>query len=154
MESGRSFSPPSSSTSFMNYNPYPNKHRLVPIPPPWGMLNYRLLIVYQRAVEYDDIANSLLPQLRRFDRSLASHLMRSGNSMLTAIAEGASADQPKMKAGSYRNAKREAEECGIGWEKSARRKWTPYQKTMQAVSKLDEIAKMLAKLIMRFDPPS
>ena len=118
------------------------------------MLNYRLLIVYQRAVEYDDIANSLLPLLRRFDRSLANHLMRSGNSMLTAIAEGAAADQPKMKAGSYPNAKREAEECAIGWEKSARHKWTPHQKTMQAISKLDEVAKMLAKLILRFDPPS
>jgi len=39
------------------------------------MLNYRLLIVYQRAVEYDEIATKLLPQLRRFDRSLTSHLM-------------------------------------------------------------------------------
>ena len=97
------------------------------------MFNYRLLIVYQRAVEYDQLACKLLPQLRRFDRSLAGHITRSGNSMLTAIAEGASADQPKMKAASYRTAKREAEECGISWEKSVRNKWTPHHKTMDAL---------------------
>jgi four helix bundle protein len=72
--------------------------------------------------------------------------------LLTAVAEGASADQPKMKAASYRTAKREAEECSSCWEKSARERWTPEATTMQLLAKLDEIARMLGRLIIRFDP--
>jgi four helix bundle protein len=116
------------------------------------MLNYRRLVVYQRAVEYDELCVNLIPRVRQFDRSLASHLLRSGNSLLTAIAEGASADQPKMKATSYRNAKREAEECACCWEKTLRRAWTPVRPTSQAIKLADEVASMLAHLITRFDP--
>jgi four helix bundle protein len=117
------------------------------------MLNYRRLIVYQRAVQYDELAERLIRQVQRFDRSLADHLRRSGNSLITAIAEGGSADQPRMKAMSYRVAKGEAEECGVCWEKSVRRGWTPHQETMHALELLDQIASMLAQLIMRFDEP-
>jgi four helix bundle protein len=116
------------------------------------MFNYRRLVVYQRAVEYDELTATLISRVRQFDRSLASHLVRSGNSLLTAIAEGASADQPKMKATSYRNAKREAEECGCCWEKALRRGWTPVRQTSQVMKLADEVASMLAHLITRFDP--
>jgi len=115
-------------------------------------MQYHRLIVYQRAVEYDRLATKLIPSVRRFDRSLASHLTRSGNSLLTAIAEGASADQPKMKAMSYRTGKREAEECSICWEKSSREGWTPREETQELLNFLDEVARMLGGLIKRFDP--
>ena len=82
------------------------------------MFNYRRLIVYQRAVEYDEIAEPLIARIRQLNPSLANHLERSGNSLLTAIAEGGSADQPKVKAASYRTGKRETEECGICWDKA------------------------------------
>jgi four helix bundle protein len=115
-------------------------------------LQYHRLIVYQRAVEYDHLSIKLLAIVQRYDRSLADHLRRSGNSLLTSIAEGASADQPKMKAASYRTAKREAEECSSCWEKSVRERWTPEGSTMQLLGKLDEVARMLGQLIIRFDP--
>ncbi len=113
---------------------------------------YRRLIVYQRAMEYDEIAASLIPEVRKHDRSLASHLERSGNSFLTNLAEGASEDRPLMKAASFRVSKREAEECALSWEKCIKRGYTPRDRTEQAIALLDECARMLAALIRRHDP--
>ena len=115
-------------------------------------MQYHKLIVYHRAVEYDSLAVKLIPSVQRFDRSLADHLTRSGNSLLTAIAEGASSDQPKMKAMSYRTGKRESEECSGCWEKTLRLGWTPQAETLKLLSLLDEVARMLGALIIRFDP--
>jgi four helix bundle protein len=113
---------------------------------------YRRLIVYQKAMMYDEHAARLIPLVRKVDRSLADHLQRSGNSLLTNLAEAASEDRPLMKAAGYRTAKREAEECALAWEKSLRRGITPHDETEQAIELLDECARMLAALIRRFDP--
>ena len=115
--------------------------------------SYRKLIVYQRATQYDELASQLIPLVRRHDRSLADHLTRSTNSFLTNVSEGGSEDRPLMKANFYRIAKREAEECALGWDKCLRRGYTPRRQTEQALAYLDECVLMLAELIRRVDPP-
>jgi four helix bundle protein len=114
--------------------------------------DYRRMIVYQRAVEYDDIACDWLDKLRKHDSNLADHAQRSGNSLLSNIVEGCSSDQPKVKAFHYRVAKREAEECAAAFEKALRRKWIPKDQVEKMLGFLDEVVRMLANLIRRFDP--
>ena len=114
-------------------------------------MQYHKLVVYQRAVQYDEAALPLIARVRRKDPSLADHLTRSGNSLLTSIAEGASADQSKMKATSYRNGKREAEEGAMCWEKAARYGWAERTAVLRAIALLEEVARMLGAMIIRFD---
>jgi four helix bundle protein len=114
--------------------------------------DYHRLTLYERAKEYDEIATRMLPLIRQHDRDLADHLQRSGNSFLTNLAEGAAEDRPKVKAGSYRVAKREGEECAIACETARRRKYLPAELADQGLGKMDECVRMLATLIRRFDP--
>ena len=64
---------------------------------------FRRLIVYQRACQYDELVQTLIPLIQRRDRNLADHLKRSTNSLLTNLSEAASEDRPLMKAASFRS---------------------------------------------------
>ena len=114
---------------------------------------FRRLIVYQRACQYDELVQTLIPLIQKRDRNLGDHLKRSTNSLLTNLSEAASEDRPLMKAASFRIAKRETEECALSLDTSLRRKYTPRNTTELALAYLDECARMLASLICKFDPP-
>ena len=68
------------------------------------------------------------------------------------IAEGASEDRPKVKADRYRVAKREAEEAAMNWESAVASGYLTVKEIEPLLKLLDEISRMLAALIRRFDP--
>lgn len=74
---------------------------------------YRRLIVYQKVLQYRELAAPLLVRIKLVDVDLHNQLRRNGNSMGSNLAEGASEDRPKVKADRYRVAKRETEEAAM-----------------------------------------
>ena len=113
---------------------------------------YRRLIVYQKVLEYRALAAPLLARLKLSDVDLHNQLKRNGNSIGSNIAEGASEDRPKVKADRYRIGKREAEEAGMNWESAVSSGYLAAREIEPLLQVLDEISRMLAALIRRFDP--
>lgn len=113
---------------------------------------YRRLLVYQKVLDYRARASPLLIRIKRVDVDLHSQLKRNGNSMGSNPAEGASEDRPKVKADRYRVAKRETEEAAMNWESAVASKYLTTNDIQPLLDLLDEIARMLAGLIRRFDP--
>jgi len=113
---------------------------------------YRRLIIYQRVVQYTTLAQPLIRALMRRDGNLASHIERNGNSIGSNLAEGASEDRPKVKANFYRIAKRETEEAAANWEKAVISGHLSQDQIEPLLNLLDEIARMFAGLIKRFNP--
>lgn len=113
---------------------------------------YRRLIVHQKLLQYRALAAPLLVRIKLVDVDLHNQLKRNGNSVGSNIAEGASEDRPKVKADRYRIAKREAEEAGMSWESAVASGYLSLEAIDPLLQLLDEIARMLAALIRRFDP--
>lgn len=113
---------------------------------------YRRLFVYQKVLEYRALAAPLLVRIKRVDVDLHNQLKRNGNSMGSNLAEGASEDRPKVKADRYRVAKRETEEAAMNWESAVASGYLTMTGIQPLLNLLDEIARMLAALIRRFDP--
>ena len=112
---------------------------------------YRRLLVYRKVLEYRALAAPLLVRIKLVDVDLHHQLKRNGNSVGSNIAEGASEDRPKVKADRYRVAKREAEEAAMNWESAVASKYLTMKDINPLLQLLDEIARMLAALIRRFD---
>jgi four helix bundle protein len=113
---------------------------------------YRRLIVYQKVLQYRALAAPLLARIKLADVDLHNQLKRNGNSIGSNIAEGASEDRPRVKADRYRVAKREAEEAGMNWESAVASRYLTVSEIEPLLQVLDEISRMLAALIRRFDP--
>ena len=113
---------------------------------------YRRLVVHQKLLEYRRLAAPLLIRIKLVDVDLHNQLKRSGNSIGSNIAEGASEDRPKVKADRYRVAKREAEEAAMNWESAVASRYLKTPEVEPLHQLLDEIARMLAALVRRFDP--
>ena len=113
---------------------------------------YRRLIVYQKVLQYRALAAPLLVRIKRVDVDLHKQLKRNGNSIGSNLAEGASEDRPKVKADRYRVAKREAEEAAMNWESALASRYLTVREIEPLLQLLDEISRMLAALIRRFDP--
>ena len=117
-----------------------------------AMFSFQRLVVYQKAREYNRLVVPLIAQVRRRNREQADQLSSAGGSLQHNIGEGASKDQPKTKAYHYRIAKGSAEECAAGWELCIDLGYVTAEQLTKAMKLLDEIARMLFGLIMRFDP--
>jgi four helix bundle protein len=113
---------------------------------------YRRLLVYQKVLEYRAIAAPLLARIKQVDVDLHNQIKRNGNSIGSNLAEGASEDRPKVKADRYRVAKREAEEAAMNWESAVASRYVTAKEIDPLLQLLDEISRMLAALIRRFDP--
>jgi four helix bundle protein len=113
---------------------------------------YRRLVVHQKLLEYRRLAAPLLIRIKLVDVDLHHQLKRNGNSIGSNIAEGASEDRPKVKADRYRTAKREAEEAAMNWESAVASRYVTMKEIEPLLQLLDEIARMLAALVRRFDP--
>ena len=113
---------------------------------------YRRLFVYQKVLQYRALAAPLLIRIKLVDVDLHHQLKRNGNSIGSNVAEGASEDRPKVKADRYRVSKREAEEAGMNWESAVASRYLTMAEINPLLQLLDEIARMLAALIRRFDP--
>ena len=112
---------------------------------------YRRLLVYHKVLEYRALAAPLLVRIKLVDVDLHNQLKRNGNSIGSNIAEGASEDRPKVKD-RYRIAKREAEEAAMNWESAVASGYLNVKEIDSLLQLLDEISRMLAALIRRFDP--
>jgi four helix bundle protein len=113
---------------------------------------YRRLLVYQKVIEYRALAAPLLARIKQVDVDLHNQIKRNGNSIGSNLAEGASEDRPKVKADRYRVAKREAEEAAMNWESAVASRYLTAREIEPLLQLLDEISRMLAALIRRFDP--
>ena len=113
---------------------------------------YRRPLVYQKVLEYRSLAAPLLVRIKLVDVDLHNQLKRNGNSIGSNLAEGASEDRPKVKADRYRVAKREAEEAAMNWESAVASGYLTVKEIEPLLKLLDEISRMLAALIRRFDP--
>lgn len=113
---------------------------------------YRRLLVYQKVLLYRALAAPLLSRIKLSDVDLHNQLKRNSNSIGSNIAEGASEDRPRVKADRYRVAKREAEEAGMNWESAVASGYLTASEIEPLLQILDEISRMLAALIRRFDP--
>jgi four helix bundle protein len=109
-------------------------------------------MVYQKARRYNQLVRPLIAQVARRSPRQADDLQRAGASLQHNIGEGASKDRPKSKANYYRIAKGSGEECAAGWEVCIDQGWVREHQLTEALSLLDEIARMLHALILRFDP--
>jgi four helix bundle protein len=103
-------------------------------------------------LEYRRLAAPLVIRIKLLDVDLYNQLKRNGNSFGSNIAEGASEDRPKVKADRYRIAKRETEEAAMNWESAVASRYLKMAEVEPLLQLLDEIARMLAALIRRFDP--
>ena len=112
---------------------------------------YRRLLVYQKVIRYRALAAPLLVRIKLVDVDLHNQLKRNGNSIGSNLAEGASEDRPKVKADRYRVAKREAEEAAMNWESAVASGYLTMTEVDPLLQLLDEISRMLAALIRRFD---
>ena len=112
---------------------------------------YRRLIVYHKVLEYRALAAPLLIRIKLVDVDLYNQTKRNGNSIGSNVAEGASEDRPKVKADRYRIAKREAEEAGMNWESAVASGYLRPAEIDPLLKLLDEVSRMLAALIRRFD---
>ena len=113
---------------------------------------YRRLLVYHKVLAYRALSAPLLIRIKLVDVDLYNQLKRNGNSIGSNHAEGASEDRPKVKADRYRIAKRVAEEAGMNWESAAASGYLSLKETEPLLQLLDEVARLLAGLIRRFDP--
>jgi four helix bundle protein len=113
---------------------------------------YRRLFVYQKVLQYRALAAPLLVRIKLVDVDLHNQIKRNGNSIGSNLAEGASEDRPKVKADRYRVAKREAEEAAMNWESAVASRYLTMREVGPLLQLLDEISRMFAALIRRFDP--
>ena len=112
---------------------------------------FRRLLVYSKIIDYRRLSVPLLLKLKRRDLNLAGQVERNGNSMGSNTAEGASEDRPKLKAHYYRIAKRETEEAAANWEQAEASGFVTADEIAPLLKLLDEVARMLAALVRRFD---
>ncbi len=106
------------------------------------------LVVYQRSTEFYRSALTISGAARARDQHLADQLKRAASSISLNIAEGAGEFRKKEKARFYRMALRSASECASILDLIEGGHVLP-SVIETARSKLEEITKMLTKLILR-----
>ncbi len=109
----------------------------------------RNLDVYQRALEFAGIVNSMLVPTPRGHSDLADQLRRAADSIVLNICEGAGELSPKEKARLYRIARRSATECVGAIDLFGARKVLTEDQLEASHALLDRILAMLTKLVYR-----
>lgn len=108
--------------------------------------DHERLTVYQRALEFVEVAHTVRRSMPPGCQSLADQLDRSSVSIVLNIAEGAGEFAKREKARFYRIARRSATESAAMLDIVDRLKLAPASDLRTGKSKLQEIVAMLVKL--------
>jgi len=109
----------------------------------------RKLDVYQRALEFAALTNSMLVPTPRGHRDLADQLRRAADSVALNIAEGAGEFRSKEKARISRIARRSAVECVAAIDLFGAREVLSDAQLEASQALLDRVLAMLTNLVHR-----
>jgi four helix bundle protein len=111
------------------------------------MLSFQRLDVYQRAIQFLALATEIAEGLPRGHADRADQLVRSGESVVRNIAEGAGRWSERDSSKHYRIARGEAMECAASLDVLRLRKLVapdPYDRGIQL---LEAVVAMLTKMV-------
>ena len=111
-----------------------------------GMLSFQRLDVYQRAIEFLALVYDIVGELPRGNADRADQLMRSAESVVRNIAEGAGRWSEPDSASRYKIARGEAIECAASLDVLRLRKLVSDARYAQGIHLLEGVVAMLTKM--------
>jgi four helix bundle protein len=114
------------------------------------MFQHDKLVVYQRAQQFQALADRLAADLPRGRAYLVDQLRRAANSIVNNIAEGAGEFSPLDKGRFYRFALRSATESASLVQQCVALGLSTEERGAEALRVVDEVVAMLTALSRRF----
>jgi four helix bundle protein len=111
-----------------------------------GMLSFQRLDVYQRAIEFLALVYDIVAELPRGNADRADQLMRSAESVVRNIAEGAGRWSEADSASRYKIALGEAMESAASLDVMRLRKLVSDARYAQGIHLLEGVVAMLTKM--------
>lgn len=111
------------------------------------MLSFQRLDVYQRAIEFLALATEVVEELPRGHRPRADQLLRSAESVVRNIAEGAGRGSVADSAKHYKIARGEAMESAASLDVLRLRKLIAPVRYERGIQLLEAIVAMLTKMM-------
>lgn len=111
------------------------------------MLSFQRLHVYQRAIEFLALATEIVEQMPRGHRQRADQLIRSAESVVRNIAEGAGRWSDADSAKHYKIARGEAMESAASLDVLKLRKLVELRTYQRGLQLLEGIVAMLTKMV-------
>jgi four helix bundle protein len=111
-----------------------------------GMLSFQRLDVYQRAIEFLVLVYDIVGELPRGNADRADQLMRSAESVVRNIAEGAGRWSEADSASRYKIARGEAMECAASLDVMRVRKLVSDARYVRGIQLLEGVVAMLTKM--------
>jgi four helix bundle protein len=111
-----------------------------------GMLSFQRLDVYQRAIEFLALVYDIVGELPRGNADRADQLMRSAESVVRNIAEGAGRWSEVDSASRYKIARGEAMECAASLDVMRVRKLVSDARYARGIQLLEGVVAMLTKM--------
>jgi four helix bundle protein len=110
------------------------------------MLSFQRLDVYQRAIEFLALVYEIVGELPRGNTDRADQLMRSAESVVRNIAEGAGRWSEADSASRYKIARGEAMECAASLDVMRLRKLVSDARYARGIHLLEGVVAMLTKM--------
>ena len=111
------------------------------------MLSFQRLDVYQRAIEFLSLAYEIVADLPRGNADRADQLVRSAESVVRNIAEGAGRWTEADMASRYKIARGEAMECAASLDVMKLRKVLSDERYARGIRLLEAVVAMLTKML-------
>ena len=112
-----------------------------------GMLSFQRLDVYQRAIEFLALVYDVVGDLPRGNADRADQLIRSAESVVRNIAEGAGRWSEADCANRYKIARGEAMECAASLDVMRLRKLITDARYGRGIQLLEGVVAMLTKMV-------
>jgi four helix bundle protein len=111
------------------------------------MLSFQRLDVYRRAIEFLALAYDLVAELPRGNAERADQLIRSAESVVRNIAEGAGRWSQADSANRYKIARGEAMECAASLDVMRLRRLIADARYERGIQLLEAVVAMLTKMV-------
>ena len=111
------------------------------------MLSFQRLNVYQRAIEFVALVYDIVGDLPRGNADRADQLVRSAESVVRNIAEGAGRWSKADSASRYKIARGEAMECAASLDVMQLRKLIDDVRYARGIHLLEGVVAMLTKMV-------
>jgi four helix bundle protein len=123
------------------------RNRIGDLPIPPGMLSFQNLDVYQRAIEFLTLTTEISEDIPRGHAERTDQLIRSAESVVRNIAEGAGRWSDADSAKHYKIARGEAMESASSLDVLKLRKLLTVERYDKGIELLERIVSMLTKMI-------
>ena len=111
------------------------------------MLSFQLLDVYQRAIEFLALVGDIVNELPKGHSARADQLVRTAESVVRNIAEGAGRWSEADSAKHYKIARGEAMECAASLDVMKLRKLVSSERYDGGIRLLEAVVAMLTKML-------